>query len=323
MGLTYAITGGTGSLGTALVERLLADQSVERVVVLSRDEVKQSALATAHPDPRLRCFLGDVRDVERCRQAFRGVDTVIHAAALKRVETSTYSPFELVQTNILGTVNVIQAAAAERVRRVVVVSSDKACQATNLYGGTKFVAEGCAVQANSYTYPRGTSVVAVRYGNVFGSRGSVVHVWRGQVQKEEPATITDFRMTRFWMTLPEAVDLVLTAADESVPAGRVIIPKLPSFRVEHLLHAVVPDGWPVHVTGLRPGGEKLHESLLSEEEIWRTEDHGSVYEIRPSFQTWCAPEREGMALPRDFQYASHVNSEWLTVDELRTYVSKL
>jgi UDP-N-acetylglucosamine 4,6-dehydratase len=320
-----AITGATGTLGRELIKILVNAPEVTRIVALSRDEVKMGDLWDTYGYlPHFRAFLGDVRDAERLRQAFRGIDAVIHAAALKRVAQSSYSPRELVKTNVLGSLNVVDAATEVGVRRVVLVSSDKACMATNLYGATKFVMECCGVQDNSWTAPMGTEVVAVRYGNVFASRGSVVHLWREQIAKGEPLTLTDPNMTRFWLTVNQAALFVLDAA-RTCPSGAIAVPKLPSFNVVDLLNAMRPEGYRIRVTGLRTGGEKRHETLISPEEGTRTRDWGDRYVIAPSFQTWSGldPAQWGQSLPSGFSYDSNANTQWLTQEDLCLHLKRM
>jgi len=318
--MRVAITGGTGTLGRALIRRLL-DTHAERVVSFSRDEVKAGDLTATYPEaPNLRIFLGDVRDRERLVQAFRGCETVVHAAALKRITESVYSPGELIKTNITGTVNVIHAAAEAGVGRVLMVSSDKCVSATNLYGMTKAVAESYAVQSNSYVYARGTRVAALRYGNVVGSRGSVLEVWAKAQRDGAPLPITHPAMTRFLITQAQAVQCVLDAL-ELMQGGEVFIPALPMARLLDLADAVAP-GHPTRLTGLRPGGEKIHERLISDEEedrLWRAPN--GLFVVLPSHRSWSseeypyAPSR--LARPYTSEYA-----ERLTMEELRQMVKE-
>ena len=334
--MRLAITGGTGSLGNALIHALAEDPDIERLVSVSRDEVKAGELAERHAGlSALRCILADVRDRERLEQAFQGCDAVIHAAALKRVEQSTYSPSELIKTNVLGTMNVIAAATAVGVGKVLVVSSDKAVEPVNLYGMTKAVAEGYAVQANSYTYPRGTRVACVRYGNVLGSRGSVVHVWRAQLRCGASMTITDLGMTRFILTLSEAAQFCLTALQD-MEGGEVFVPQLPAVALCDLAvavanqwmddqaddvirggaKAVFRNGRPRHVImGLRVGGEKRHEALLSREEPTRVRLRGDRFIVLPSFHPWREKwENRGESVTAP--YTSEAPARWLGVEEL-------
>lgn len=316
------ITGGTGSLGRALIRHYLTTD-IERIAVLSRDEYKQSVLAKELPDDRLRWFLGDVRDAERLALAFHGIDTVIHAAALKRVDKIAYDPSEAIKTNILGTMNVIHASLTAGVRRVLVVSSDKAVQPTNIYGATKMTAEHLAVMSNVYAYPRGTRVACVRYGNVIGSRGSVVELWREAVKANEPIEITDERCTRFWITMPQAVQLIQDAL-ALMDGGEIFVPDLPSMRITDLAEAIAP-GHPRFVTDLRPGGEKLHEALLNSEEVTRTFElleyrfdiTRRVYVIMPSLRYWGGAPFIAPQVPKDWVYTSDRNTRWLSVEDMR------
>ncbi len=280
------ITGATGSLGHALMLRW--QPVADRIVVFSRDEFKQAAMATQWSQDNVRYFIGDVRDKERLIQALVGIDTVIHAAALKRVDAACYNPVELLKTNVLGTQNVIEASVASGVRQVVVVSSDKAVEPTNVYGSSKNVAEHLAVSANVYTVPRGTWVSVVRYGNVAWSRGSVLWTWADRVAHglaERSLQITDKRMTRFWLTLDQAVDAIEDAL-ETLEAGQIYVPQLKSAALVDIAQALVQGDCVVEETGLRPGGEKLHEVLLGAEECNRTEDRGGYFVIHPHLPTW-------------------------------------
>lgn len=326
--MRVAITGGTGTLGRALIKRLLADGH-ERIVSISRDEVKAGALNEEfYPETgdrgRLRVFLGDVRNETRLRQAFYGCDTVIHAAALKRVVEGSYYPAEIIETNILGTQNVILAATEAGVKRLVLISSDKAVHATNLYGATKFAGECYAVQSNAYTRPRGLSVSCTRYGNVLGSRGSVLQMWRTQVDKAQPLQLTSKRMTRFVIMLDEAVEFVLHALDR-MQGGEIFIPQLNAMKLMDLAEAVAP-GHPVQLTGLRPGGEKLHEQLISDEEesrLLRTRLEGTLVVV-PSFHPWAEePYAEADYIPAFVQGYSSNNVALLSVAELRERCERL
>lgn len=273
------ITGATGSLGHALVRRW--QPLHERIVVFSRDEVKQAVMAQQFPQDNIRYFLGDVRDRRRLEQAMVGCDTVIHAAALKRVDAVAYNPEEVAKTNVNGTRNVIQAADG-RCAKVVVVSSDKAVEPTNVYGATKCLAEHLAVAANVYAVPHGTRVSAVRYGNVAWSRGSVLWTWSGV--RDNHYEITDFRMTRFWLTLDQAVDTIELALAH-MRGGEIFVPRIKAARLTRFIDLLAPV-CKVQETGLRPGGEKLHEVLIGHEEGQRTEDWGHYWTIEPALPTW-------------------------------------
>lgn len=322
------VTGATGTLGRALLQFCFSQpRRWTRVIAFSRDEVKQAQLHEEFGHhPALRLFLGDVRDEQRLQTALRGVDVVIHAAALKRVDAGAYSPSEMIRTNIMGTMNVVNAAIQQEVGRVIMVSSDKAVQATNIYGATKFCAETYAVQANSYAHRGATKVAAVRYGNVLGSRGSVVHTWRGQVQRGVPITLTHGDMTRFIMTIEQAVDLIWFAVQNAV-GGEVFLPVLPSAKMADLAAAIAPSGdYPIQTVGLRPGGEKMAESLLNEEEPTRTYRAGDYYVVTPSHHDWS----DGLAwqraagdrwLPSGFEYRSDRNDAWLSAVQLREWMT--
>lgn len=318
-GATVLVTGATGSFGGAFVERLLSDSDCV-VRVFSRDELKQSELAARFGhDPRLRFFIGDVRDRSRLDRAMVDVDLVVHAAAMKQVPACEYNPFEAVQTNIIGSQNVIDAAIDARVDKVVALSTDKAVNPVNLYGATKLCEEKLIVQGNAYAAHGSTRFSCVRYGNVVGSRGSVVPLFRQQVA-DGRLTITDERMTRFWITLPQAVDLVLFAVREMV-GGEVFVPKIPSMLVTDLAEALAP-GVGYDVVGIRPG-EKLHEGLLTSDEARRTVDAGDVYVVLPEHPWWTDDAGWHDAEPLDpgFVYTSDGNDWWLTVDELRSLLT--
>ena len=323
--MNICVTGGTGTLGRVLIKTLLG-QGHERVVSVSRDEVKAGDLRAFHADPRLNVFLGDVRDRERLGLAFRGCDAVVHAAALKRVPVGeAYDSLEMIKTNISGTVNVVLAAMQAGVKRVVVISSDKAVHPENLYGATKLVAEKFAVQANEYTYPAGTRVSVVRYGNVWNSRGSVVEVWQryllnaGMGCTGDDGTntyqvpLTDERMTRFVITQAQAAALVCEAL-EGMQGGEVFVPQLSAMRLPDLAEAM---GVGYKVVGLRPGGEKLAERMISDEEEHRvlTLPSGTMI-ITPSHRSWSTEPYQGKRAWVPSPYQSD-NVDFLSVDHLR------
>ena len=307
-GASVLITGGTGSFGKAFVERLMEAAPTNRprrIIVFSRDELKQHDMAQRWPDTGdspMRYFLGDVRNVTRLKRAFAGVDYVVHAAALKQVPACEYNPVEAVETNISGALNVIEAALAAGVKKVVALSTDKAVHPVNLYGASKLVAEKLFVQANSYRGTAGTRFAVTRYGNVAGSRGSVIPVFAAARAAGEPLPITDPAMTRFWMTLGQAVDLVLHALTRC-RGGEILVPKVTSTTIMELARAMSPAG-PFRVTGIRPG-EKLHETLITDEEVPRTLDAGDLYVIQPRHPWWTVEGWEGaMPVPADFCYRS-------------------
>jgi UDP-N-acetylglucosamine 4,6-dehydratase (inverting) len=314
-GKTILLTGGTGSFGHAFVDRILTQHPDTTLRVFSRDELKQSemqALYAGHD--QLRFFVGDVRNRSRLTRAMRGVDLVIHAAAMKQVPACEYNPFEAVQTNVLGAQHVVDAAIDTGVDQVVALSTDKAVNPVNLYGATKLCEEKIIIQGNAYAAGSDTRLSCVRYGNVVGSRGSVVPLFRKQLAQGR-LTITDERMTRFWITLPQAVDLVEYAIEHSV-GGEIFIPKIPSMKVVDLAEAMAP-GVPVEIIGIRPG-EKLHEVLITDDESRHTIDAGDVYVVLPEHPWWTDHPKwvAGKPLADGFIYASHTNDEWLGPDEL-------
>lgn len=309
--LNVLITGGTGSFGRCLTQALLDAYPPRKLIIYSRDEWKQHNMRSNGFDhPNLRYFIGDVRDVDRLRRATQDVDIIVHAAALKQVPTCEYNPLEAVKTNISGACNVIDAALDTHVQRVIALSTDKATAPLNIYGATKLVAEKLFVHANNYNREPVTRFSCVRYGNVLGSRGSVVPLFAEQ-RINGKVTITDARMTRFWMTLAQSVHFVISSI-ECMLGGEVFIPKLPSMKVEDLARAVAPDAR-IEYTGIRPG-EKLHESLLSADEARSVVDIGDRYVMLPRDQPAMIQEWEatGTRLPEGFAYSSDTNERWLT-----------
>ena len=315
-GQSILITGGTGSFGHVCVEKLLAAHDPAKIIVLSRDELKQYEMQQRFTDPRLRFFLGDVRDKERLERAFRGVDVVIHAAALKQVPAAEYNPFEAIKTNIIGAANVVDACLNQGVKRVIALSTDKAANPINLYGATKLCQDKLVVAANSYTGARDTRFCVVRYGNVVGSRGSVIPFFVEKA-KDGILPITDERMTRFWITLEQGVDFVLRCLEE-MQGGEIFVPKLPSMRITDLAKAIAPDARWV-ITGIRPG-EKLHEVMVPVDDARSTLEFDDHYVIQPLFPWWepkSSQKREGIPCPDGFCYSSENNERWLSEEELR------
>jgi UDP-N-acetylglucosamine 4,6-dehydratase/5-epimerase len=313
-GCSVLVTGGTGSFGRRFVESVLAHTEAARVVVFSRDELKQHEMQErCGDDPRLRFFLGNVRERDRLYRAFDGVDVVVHAAALKQIPAAEYNPFEFVKTNVLGAQNVIDAAIDRNVGKVIALSSDKASSPINLYGATKLVSDRLFVAGNAYSGQKATRFSVVRYGNVVGSRGSIV--WRlRRMRPGDTFNLTDPRMTRFWITLDQAVRFVLASLEE-MRGGEIFIPKLPSMKVTDLVKTVAP-GVDIATTGIRPG-EKLHEEMLSPEESRRALDRGDHYAILPDIAWQDQELLEGDALPEGFRYASDSNDAWLDPETLR------
>lgn len=316
------VTGGTGSFGKQFIRTLLDKYSPQRVIVYSRDELKQYEMKPDFNHPAMRYFIGDIRDLERLNLAMRGVDYVVHAAALKHVEVCEYNPFEAVKTNILGGQNIAMAAIQNKIKKVITLSTDKAVAPVNLYGATKLGMEKLLVAANAYSGDQNTSFSLVRYGNVVGSRGSVVPFFKKLVDKgERSLPVTDERMTRFWITLDQGVHTVIRAFEESV-GGEVFIPKIPSMKIVDLVKAF-GEGLTHHVVGIRPG-EKLHETLISEDESRMVKDIGDHYVILPSFvfsENRFAKYNQYKSLPEEgFLYRSDTNTEWLTVDQLKEII---
>jgi UDP-N-acetylglucosamine 4,6-dehydratase len=318
-GKVVLVTGGTGSFGNRFVARMLKDHKPKKLIVFSRDELKQSQMAARIDDPRIRFLLGDIRDLARLQRAFHGVNVVVHAAALKQVPALEYNPFEAVQTNIIGAENIINAAIDQGVEKVVALSTDKAVNPVNLYGATKLCFEKLFVAGNNYAGGLKTRFSCVRYGNVVGSRGSVVPLFL-----EKRATgvlpITHKDMTRFWITLDAGVDTVVYAATE-MHGGEIFVPKIPSMKIVDLAKAVGPK-CRVEYVGVRPG-EKLHEALLTEEETGRTVDAGQYFIVKPQVNWWAnANWKAAKAVPAGFRYSSDVNDEWLTPAQISKMVAE-
>lgn len=318
-GKTILVTGGTGSFGKKFVKKVL-EYDVKKVIVFSRDELKQYEMAQEYNDPRIRFFIGDVRDKDRLYRAFDGVDIVVHAAALKHVGACEYNPFEAIKTNIYGAQNVIEAAIDRGVKRVIALSTDKAAAPVNLYGATKLASDKLFVAANSYVGEKETRFAVVRYGNVVGSRGSVVPFFK-KMRHTGKLPITDERMTRFWITLDQGVQFVLDNL-QRMRGGEVFVPKIPSMRVVDLAEAIAPE-CEIEIVGIRPG-EKLHEAMITEDDARRTLEFDTYYIIQPEFPWWPREAVEdGKPLPDGFKYTSDTNTEWLTVEELRALVEEM
>ena len=314
------LTGGTGSFGKKFVEVLLRETPPKKLIIFSRDELKQHEMRHAFPDTGdspLRYFIGDVRDRDRLNRAFHGVDIVVHAAAMKQVPACEYNPFEAVQTNIMGAKNIIDAAIDNGIKKVVAVSTDKAVSPVNLYGATKLVAEKLFVQGNAYSGDRGTRFACTRYGNVVGSRGSVVPLFQQQ-RATGRITVTDARMTRFWLTLEQGVRLVIRCL-ELMKGGEVFVPKIPSMRMTDLADAIAP-GCKREVIGMRPG-EKLHEVLISTDEARHAVEYDDMYVIHPGNPWGAQPFRNGGKPVADgFTYASDTNTQWLTLNQFNSLI---
>jgi UDP-N-acetylglucosamine 4,6-dehydratase len=318
---SIVITGGSGSFGKAFLQELLDNHQPRRVVVFSRDELKQYEMRQVWgDDPRVRFFIGDIRDRDRLKLAFRGVDYVVHAAALKQVDTAEYNPMEFVKTNILGSENVMQAALEAGVKKVVALSTDKASSPANLYGATKLTADKLFISGNHYAAGFGSKFSVVRYGNVMGSRGSVIPFFRRLASEGKPFPITDPRMTRFWITLPQAVDFVISCFDDMV-GGELYVPRIPSMHVTDLVRAFDPNAEMFEI-GIRPG-EKLHEEMISSEDSRRTLKRADRYIILPTQADWGYSDPEGEFVEDGFSYTSDKNDEWLSVDDIRQMLQDL
>ena len=327
---TVLITGGTGSFGKQFTGELLANYDFKKIIILSRDEFKQDLMRkefTLKYGPekmkRIRFFIGDIRDKDRLKRAFKGVDIIIHAAAMKQVPACEYNPTEAIKTNIIGAMNIIDAALDEGVEKVVALSTDKAVNPINLYGGTKLVSDKLFVSANAYSGANGTKFALVRYGNVSGSRGSVI-LFFGDLIKAgaDELPVTDERMTRFWMTLDKAVRLVMMAV-EKMTGGETFVYKNPSYKVVDICKAMAPDA-KIKIIGIREG-EKIHEVMITKDDSRYTYDYGEYYIIYPNFE-WFDFEKSfkpgGVSIEDGFEYHSGNNSEWLSVEDIRRLIKE-
>lgn len=312
------ITGGTGSFGHTFVPMTLAQYNPSKLVIFSRDEMKQWEMAKLYgDDPRVRFFIGDVRDKDRLARALNGIDYVVHAAATKIVPTAEYNPFECVKTNVFGAMNLIDTCIDQGVKRVVALSTDKASSPANLYGATKLTSDKLFIAGNSYSGNNDTRFCVVRYGNVMGSRGSVIPFFLSQ---KDELPITDIRMTRFMITLEEGVDLVWHALDDMV-GGEIYVKKIPSMKITDIALAVAPDKRQ-RIIGIRPG-EKLHEQMIGFEDAPHTYEYSEYFKILPAIYNWsCDPNRigDGKLVPADFSYSSDTNPELLSVESLKAWI---
>lgn len=318
---TVLITGGTGSFGRKFAEIILKKYKVEKLIIFSRDELKQAEMRSEFgQDARVRFFIGDIRDRDRLYRAFDQVDIVIHAAALKRVPECEYNPFEAIKTNILGAENIINAAIDRGVKRIIALSTDKAANPVNLYGATKLCSDKLFIAGNSYVGKKDTRFSVVRYGNVMASRGSVIPFFQQQ-KRAGIIPITDPRMTRFWITLEQGVGMVLTAL-QKMEGGEIFVPKIPSMKITDLAKAIAPD-CKHEVIGIRPG-EKLHEVLITKADARHTLEFDSFYIILPEYNWWNATNhREGKSINTDFEYSSDQNEQWLSIEEMQKMITKI
>ncbi len=319
-GKSILVTGGTGSFGQKMVRTLLAQSTPRKIIVFSRDELKQFEMRQALPEERarkVRFFIGDVRDLRRLHESFHGVDIVIHAAALKQVPACEYNPFEAIKTNVLGAQNIIQAAIEQGVERVVALSTDKAASPVNLYGATKLCSDKLFVAGNSMRGGEKTLFSVVRYGNVVGSRGSVIPFFLSR-RDSGVLPVTDERMTRFSITLQQGVDFVLQCL-ETMHGGEIFVPKLPSYRILDVAEAIVPEA-KVEIVGIRPG-EKLHEMMITADDARQTLEFDDHYVIQPHFVWWTKSDylqqNGGIACSDGFCYTSDTNDRWLSVEKIR------
>ncbi len=314
------VTGGTGSFGRKFTKILLEERKPKKIIIFSRDELKQHEMRVGGFDQdNLRYFIGDVRDRDRLTRAMHSVDIVVHAAALKQVPACEYNPMEAVKTNIMGTSNVLEAALDSGVQKVMTISTDKAVNPANLYGATKLAAEKVTIQSNAYAADTATRYACVRYGNVVGSRGSVVPIFLKQRQNGK-ITVTDDRMTRFWLSLEQGVRFVIDCI-ERMHGGEVFVPKIPSMKVIDLAKAIAPNA-EVEIIGIRPG-EKLHEVLISEDEARHTVELSKMFVVQPAEASWFGYnwQNRGKLLEVGYSYSSDNNSEWLDLDGIRKYIA--
>jgi UDP-N-acetylglucosamine 4,6-dehydratase len=320
-GKSILITGGTGSLGQSLTRHILSTTKIRRIAIFSRDELKQSNMRIEFAnDDRLRWFLGDIRDLERLKRALHDVDFVIHAAALKQVDTGEYNPMEFIKTNVLGSQNVIDAAISAGVNRVVALSTDKASSPINLYGATKLTADKLFIAANNYGFKYGTTFSVVRYGNVMGSRGSVIPYFKDLATQGKSLPITDLRMTRFWISLDQAVKFVLDSL-EMMSGGELYVPRIPSLKIVDLARAVSSESQ-LEEIGMRPG-EKLHEEMISSDDSRRTIVLKDRFVVTPVVAEWGFHPPKGEAMAEGLAYRSDTNDQWMSEIDIKKFIEAL
>ncbi len=320
-GSSILVTGGTGSFGKAFIGHALENLNPERIVVFSRDELKQyETRQLFEDDARLRWFIGDIRDQHRLKRAMHGVDHVVHAAALKQVDTAEYNPFEYVQTNIVGSQNVIEASIDAGVKKIIALSTDKASSPLNLYGATKLAADKLFQSANHYASGYETRFSVVRYGNVMGSRGSVIPFFQKLASEGKPLPVTDRRMTRFWITLPQAVQFVVDSFD-LMKGGELYVPRIPSMKIVDLVDAIAPGAETLEI-GIRPG-EKLHEEMISEDDSRRTLRVDERFVVLPTIAEWGFTPPEGTPVEQGVAYRSNTNDLWLSADDIGQFIESL
>ncbi len=318
---TILVTGGTGSFGQMFVPMTLEKYNPKKIIIFSRDEMKQWEMAKSYPnDPRVRFFIGDVRDRDRLYRAMDGVDYVVHAAATKIVPTAEYNPFECIKTNVNGAMNLIDACIDKKVKGTVALSTDKASSPINLYGASKLASDKLFVAGNSYSGEHGTQFSVVRYGNVMGSRGSVIPLFMS-LKGGDNLPITDPRMTRFMISLKQGVELVWHAFEDMI-GGEIYVKKIPSMKVTEIADVIAPD-LPQNVVGIRPG-EKLHEQMIGEEDALFTFEYDEHFKILPSINEWYLSKariKDGQRVEEGFSYRSDTNSDWMSKQELSDWIS--
>lgn len=314
------VTGGTGSFGNAFVPATLAKYNPRRIIIFSRDEMKQWDMAKSYADdPRVRFFIGDVRDRERLYRALDGVDYVVHAAATKIVPTAEYNPFECVKTNVIGAMNLIDACIDKKVKRVVALSTDKASSPVNLYGATKLTSDKLFVSGNAYSGEHGSRFAVVRYGNVMGSRGSIIPYFMS-IRDQGVLPITDPRMTRFMISLEQGVELVWQAFDD-MAGGEIYVRKIPSMRLPQIAEVIAPEA-EQKIVGIRPG-EKMHEQMIGEEDALYTYEYPTYFKILPAINSWHLSKdriKDGKRVPEGFRYTSDNNTEWMSPEDLGAWI---
>ncbi|MEP6464063.1 MAG: UDP-N-acetylglucosamine 4,6-dehydratase (inverting) [Frankiaceae bacterium] len=320
-GASVLVTGATGSFGKAFIRYALDNLDLSRLVIFSRDEYKQYEVRSLFSDDkRLRWFIGDVRDRDRLTRAMYRINYVVHAAALKQVDTAEYNPFEYVQTNIIGSQHVVEAAIDAGVSKVVALSTDKASSPINLYGATKLASDKLFISANHYAAGHASRFAVVRYGNVMGSRGSVIPFFKQLAAEGKPLPITDLEMTRFWITLPQAVEFVVSSFD-LMAGGELYVPRIPSIKISDLAESVAP-GAKMYEIGIRPG-EKLHEEMIAPDDARRTVRLKDRYVVQPMIAEWgYEPPADGEPVPDGFAYRSDTNDQWLSVEEMRDMIAR-
>lgn len=314
------ITGGTGSLGKSITSYLLQNTEIRRIIIFSRDELKQQEMKEIYRNDldRLRFFVGDIRELDRLKRALHDVNFLIHAAALKQVDTGEYNPLEFIKTNVIGSSNVIDACIDSSVQRVVALSTDKASSPINLYGATKLTADKLFIAANNYVADKETTFSVVRYGNVMGSRGSVIPYFKSLHKQGEVLPITDPRMTRFWISLDQATEFVLQSLND-MQGGELFVPKIPSFKITDLAKAITGHDETKEI-GLRPG-EKLHEEMISVDDSRRTVNQATRFIICPTVPKWNFLQPSGETVENGFNYRSDLNTDWLDVADLRRLIN--